>query len=734
MNFQLNKNKFHSSKLQIYSKIIKEEEDEENKTRNEYDYIISLLKKPKKDRSKTDKLQIQTYLTTHIDYFKNLSAQIDKDTFLKIISNINYHPFEKNIRVMNFGEEGDKFYIILKGSVTMCKPIPKEKLFTLREYVQYLLDVRDKENNISKFERIQDYNSKISKYKLLSIEYDYTKLPETKKTPFVIEEERETDILYKGEIFGEIALIKNEPRNSSAITAEKCDLISIEKGDYSKIKDIEEQRINNKLVDFRNDFPMFKYWSNSKCFRLISGFITEYYNKGEYIYKQNDKPDCIYFVKEGILEVFTEFSFSWYEQFIEYIHDCSKSLTNYVDNPILWKEDKIQKRIHEAYEGDNSPFVLKKSNMDKIIISHNENNEENNINILKNINKYNKISNKNNIFKNNNNNSLNEEDSNKLKLVTQLEKNEESAKKNLYKANIQKLCAPQIFGYLEALELKKRFCTVKCFSNDAVVLKFPFNEFLQLLPTDKKNQFYLQQRIFEEKKHLIEQLKNNALAKLNFMELNNDKKKVMKIFDAKENMRGTMNQFRCTKYLNNFKNINFGETLYSSVNLAQFGNEKNENDKNLEIINLKQKLENKENKKFYETNGLIMPNFKKTMIRLNKKRFEAIKNLYPQTTKRNNSNTSTNNNLKLSKRTFSNINSNYIKFLEKSSNFINKTPSKLISSLSMTDLTAKNYYNFESNNKFFKKIKQNNNNKESRNIKTILPNIIAKNTNDIPHK
>ena len=44
----------------------------------------------------------------------------------------------------------------------------------------------------------------------------------------------------------------------------------------SKIKDVEEQRINNKLVDFRNDFPIFKYWSNSKCFRLLSGFITFY--------------------------------------------------------------------------------------------------------------------------------------------------------------------------------------------------------------------------------------------------------------------------------------------------------------------------------------------------------------------------------------------------------------------------------------------------------------------------
>ena len=688
--------------MEIFSKIIKEEEDEDNKSKNEYDYVIELLKKPKKERSKTDKLQIQSYLCEHIEYFKNLSNQIDKDTLLKIISNINYQTFEKNSRVLNYGEEQDRFYIILKGKVTMHKPFPKEELLTLREYVQYLVSVRDKENNLAKFNRIQDYNSKINKYKLLSIEYDHTKLPETKKTPFLLEEDREIDILSEGRIFGEMALIKNEPSSASVITSDKCDLISIEKSDYSKIKDVEEQRINNQLGDFRNDFPIFKYWSNSKCFRLITGFITEYYNKGDYIYKQNDIPDSIYFVKEGSLEVFTDFSFSWYEQFIDYIHDSTYSLTNDIDNPLLWKEDKIQKKIHSAYEEQNSPFILKKSNLDKIIVSHFGNKED-----------------EENIILNNKTNNLSEEENNTLILAKQLEKTQETAKKNLYKANIQKLYAPQIFGYLEPLELKRRFCTVKCLSNNVVVLKFPFMEFLQLLPTDKKNQFYLQQRIFEEKKHLIEQLKNNALAKLNFMRLNNAKRKIMKMLDAKENMKGTMNQFRCTKYSNNLKYINSNDTLYNSINPGQLGIEKIEADKSLEILNLKKNLDKQ---KFYETNGL-MPNFKKTMIRLNKKKFDVIKNLYPKIPKRENSNF----NLKFNKRSLRNINSNYLKYLENNKSTMCKTPSKILSSISMSDLTAKNYYNFESNNKLFKKIKENNYNRTSRsNNKILLPNITSK--------
>ena len=54
-------------------------------------------------------------------------------------------------------------------------------------------------------------------------------------------------------------------------------------------------------------------------------------------------------------------------------------------------------------------------------------------------------------------------------------------------------------------------------------MKFPLLEFLQLIPTDKRNQFYLQQKLFEEKKFLIAQLKNTILTKLNFVKKEENK-------------------------------------------------------------------------------------------------------------------------------------------------------------------------------------------------------------------
>ena len=697
MENQLNKNIKLSKKLIINSYKIKDEYENNNEPIIKYEDLIDILKKPKIDLSAEDISIVKNYLCSKVKYIRNLSNEIDKDSLLKIIANMNFYSSDSNKRIYNYGDESDKFYIILKGSVGMYKPFPKEISFTLHEYIDYLVNVRDVENNQSKFNRIQDYNSKVSKLKLVSLNYDSSQFPETEKESFIIEDERELNIVYPGDIFGETDIIKNETRNSSVITLEECDLLSIDKNDCSKIKDIEEQRINNILGEFRKDFPIFKYWNNTKCFKLISGLITENYNKGECICKQNEIPKYIYFVKEGILEVFTEYNFSWYENFIEYIYDSSSSLINDLDSHILWKEDRIHKKIHRTYEQMKSPFIFKKAKLDHITLSFNENDnndEDNNYNF---------------------NNNLNEEENKKIKLVNELEKNEEKAKNSTYKANIQKLYSPQMFGYLEALELKRRFCTIKCFSSNALILKFPFIEFLQLLPTDKTNQFYLQKRIFEEKKNLIEQLKNNVLAKLNFIKMNGNKNKIMKIIGTKKLAKGSQNQFRCTKYSRNINN----RTLYGEGIFGNFENYK----KYTQLKELKYDLEDKNI--FNKTNGLITPNFKSTMMNLNKKNFEAIKNLYPHTTK----NKYQEKIIKPNKRNFSHINESHLKYFSRNNSYI-KIPYKLSSSISMSDLTAKNYYNFQSNKIFFEKLMKKKYKVSSRNNKSLLPNINFKSSGD----
>ena len=132
------------------------------------------------------------------------------------------------------------------------------------------------------------------------------------------------------------------------------------------MKVLEEQKINNKVSNFRIDYPLLNQWNNPKLSSLIRRLSDETFQKGDLIYKQNDIPEYVYFLKEGELEVYTNTKFHIYEDFIDYIHNGTNSLCNFMDNPFLWQEEKISKKIKKAYEELNClKFIIKKEKYDE---------------------------------------------------------------------------------------------------------------------------------------------------------------------------------------------------------------------------------------------------------------------------------------------------------------------------------------------------------------------------------
>ena len=671
--------------------------------------VIKLLKIKKEQRIKDDIKKIKDYLCTHINFFKNLMEQ-SEDKLLKLISSLNYEVFKANERIMNFGEQGDKCYILLKGTVGIYKPFPITKKMTLRDYVEYLVNIRDIEKNIPKFDRILNYNSKIDKYNLYEIDFDYTKITQTNNTINIMaEEERELGQGTPGCSFGEMALIKNETRNASIIALEKCYMISIEKFDYTKIvKDIEEQRINKELASFKQNYPIFRFWHPSKCFKLLSGFITEEYDKEDYVFKQNDKPNAIYLIKDGTFEVTSCFNFKYYEQFIDYIYDSSSSLMNDIDNPFLWIEDKITKKINDTYENNLSPLNINRNPMDKLVISLKKEEVKDDL----------------------------------LELARNKEGEMTQNKNHIFKANIQKLESPNIFGLLEIMELKQRFCSVKCISRKGILLKFPLFEFLQLIPTDKKNQFYLQQKLFEEKKFLISQLKNAILAKLNFI-----KKEEKKNFYLDKNF---FYNSSTNKYSNKieFKNQHFDLNLSplkikkkpkdiiklpklskckSSLhyNLTKLDKKENNECNNIDDIthfnkNITSIGNNSfENKKNSSRNGIVL-GFKNSVIKLTREKMEVIKGLFPKDKEKKSFSPCLN-----LKKIDNNNNKDLIRYLEHNIELC-KTPIKLrkICIRGSDRMTGKKYLSLETS-KIVNKLNNNNSTtiESKRNSELLFPYI-----------
>jgi len=114
--------------------------------------IIKSMKKPSSDRSENDLIEITRFLlleTEIANIFRNESME-EKNLERMLYSCskfIKHKSYLKNSIIFVMGSVGEKFYIILKGSVNIMKPVEKKIKMTLLEYYNYLKYLRDKGDN-----------------------------------------------------------------------------------------------------------------------------------------------------------------------------------------------------------------------------------------------------------------------------------------------------------------------------------------------------------------------------------------------------------------------------------------------------------------------------------------------------------------------------------------------------------------------------------------------------------
>ena len=96
---------------------------------------IQLLSKHKSLRTKTENKIINNYLSENFSYFKKIRDNGDTSKLEKLIAVLNLETFKANQNIIRFGEEGDKFYILLDGTVGIYKPIYVQKDMKLKEYI-----------------------------------------------------------------------------------------------------------------------------------------------------------------------------------------------------------------------------------------------------------------------------------------------------------------------------------------------------------------------------------------------------------------------------------------------------------------------------------------------------------------------------------------------------------------------------------------------------------------------
>ena len=116
MKLKKSKTKLYLKNSSINNKI-EEEEIVESENIDKYEELIKLLKIPKISRTKKEYTKINKYLCNNIEFFKNISNQIEEPVLRKVTGLINYQRFPSGHKIYSYGDDVDKFYFILKGSV-----------------------------------------------------------------------------------------------------------------------------------------------------------------------------------------------------------------------------------------------------------------------------------------------------------------------------------------------------------------------------------------------------------------------------------------------------------------------------------------------------------------------------------------------------------------------------------------------------------------------------------------
>jgi CRP-like cAMP-binding protein len=174
-----------------------------------------------------------------LSFFKNYIIPEGRDVLLKVCESMHYEIFPSSSFICRSGEIGDKFYVILSGTVKVL--------------------VTNKED----------------------------------------ESTTEVAKLGEGSSFGEYALLYNQPRMASVLCISETELAVLSKQSYLQILGkIDNKRIE-EIVSFLKNFPIFKNWGKNSLVRVSYHFNEISFNRKALIFKEGDAIEKVFFIKEG---------------------------------------------------------------------------------------------------------------------------------------------------------------------------------------------------------------------------------------------------------------------------------------------------------------------------------------------------------------------------------------------------------------------------------------------------
>ena len=293
-----------------------------------FQYIFS-----KRNRKEREILIVKHYISKFPKYSEIPESKEKNQMLNKICQCLKFEKKPNGHIICCLGEPGDKFYILFKGIVTVLIPQEYDFEITERDYIKHLRRLYRMEEyeilertiysnmnikaNVEFYELISNINQHIKDHRVPVNDYLDRIMPITAE-----EKENEENKIPKlkvklwnykkvcdiseGGTFGEVALMDDySKRTASIVTIEPCIFGTISKNEYQEfIREAEERMRKNNIINLLSHSlfvnvreEIFMKHNYFNLFRYIE------YNQGEYIFKQGNKRDEIFFIKEGIVNI-----------------------------------------------------------------------------------------------------------------------------------------------------------------------------------------------------------------------------------------------------------------------------------------------------------------------------------------------------------------------------------------------------------------------------------------------
>ncbi|KAL4453114.1 hypothetical protein ABPG74_015345 [Tetrahymena malaccensis] len=256
-----------------------------------------------KDPSSRKKQEIQQLIesTSSLPFFDGYIQAGQADIHIQCCKRMKLEVCQKGQTVFQIGEYGQKFYLILHGSVSVSIKMPgQQNIFTSKNQIN--VTDANLENMINEMEANNSNSFSSNQQNSKSVVENIIQsgqTPHNKQKPIQM---LQVAVLRDGCQFGEMALLNNQPRLATIQCLEDCIFAILGKKDFKDVlKKFEEEKLH-KEMEYLSNLPYFVSWNINQLKNLFLNSRRREYIKDQYIFQEGDKIDSIYIIRKGDFE------------------------------------------------------------------------------------------------------------------------------------------------------------------------------------------------------------------------------------------------------------------------------------------------------------------------------------------------------------------------------------------------------------------------------------------------